>query len=30
MANNTVFDDVFRTLLEKMPHLVIPLINEVF
>ena len=30
MANNTVFDDVFRTMLEKMPHLVIPLINEVF
>ena len=30
MANNTIFDDVFRTMLEKMPHLVIPLINEVF
>ena len=30
MANNTIFDDVFRTMLEKMPHLIIPLINEVF
>ena len=30
MANNTIFDDVFRTMLEKMPELVIPLINEVF
>lgn len=28
--NNTIFDDVFRTMLEKMPGLVIPLINEVF
>lgn len=30
MSNNTIFDDVFRTMLEKMPELVIPLINEVF
>ncbi len=30
MANNTIFDDVFRTMLEKMPELIIPLINEVF
>ena len=30
MANNTIFDDVFRTLLEKMPELAVPLINEVF
>lgn len=30
MNNNTIFDDVFRTMLEKMPGLVIPLINEVF
>lgn len=30
MANNTIFDNVFRTMLEKMPELVIPLINEVF
>ena len=30
MSNNTIFDDVFRTMLEKMPRLVIPLINEVF
>ena len=28
--NNTIFDDVFRTMIEKMPELVIPLINEVF
>ena len=28
--NNTIFDDVFRTMLEKMPFLVVPLINEVF
>lgn len=28
MSNNTIFDDVFRTLVEKMPQLVIPLINE--
>lgn len=30
MDNNTIFDDVFRTMVEKMPYLVIPLINEVF
>ena len=30
MADNTIFDAVFRTMLEKMPELVIPLINEVF
>lgn len=30
MADNTIFDDVFRTMLEKMPEFVIPLINEVF
>ena len=30
MGNHTIFDDVFRTMLEKMPELVIPLINEVF
>ena len=30
MTNNTIFDDVFRTLLEKMPELTVPLINEVF
>ena len=28
--NNTIFDDVFRTMVEKIPRLVIPLINEVF
>lgn len=28
--NNTIFDDVFLTLLEKLPRLVVPLINEVF
>ena len=27
---NTIFDDVFRTIVQKMPQLVIPLINEVF
>ena len=30
MADNTIFDDVFRTTIEKMPELAIPLINEVF
>lgn len=30
MTNNTIFDDVFRTMVEKMTHLVVPLINEVF
>ena len=28
--NNTIFDDVFRTTIEKMPYLAVPLINEVF
>ena len=28
--NNTIFDDVFRTMIEKMPYLAVPLINEVF
>lgn len=27
---STIFDDVFRTMVEKMPYLFIPLINEVF
>lgn len=30
MANNTIFDDVFRTMLEKMPELIVPVINEIF
>lgn len=30
MSDNTIFDDVFRTMLEKMTFLVVPLINEVF
>ena len=30
MNNNTIFDDVFRTIVEKMTYLVVPLINEVF
>ena len=30
MAANTIFDDVFRTMQEKMPEQTIPLINEVF
>ena len=28
--NNTIFDDVFRTMIEKIPYLAVPLINEVF
>lgn len=28
--NGTIFDDVFRTIAQKMPQLLIPLINEVF
>ena len=28
--HNTIFDDVFRTMMQKMPTLVIPLINEAF
>ncbi|MCM1156793.1 MAG: hypothetical protein NC392_15670, partial [Roseburia sp.] len=27
---NTIFDDAFRTMLERMPSLIIPVINEVF
>ncbi len=27
---STIFDDVFRTIIEKMSYLVVPLINEVF
>lgn len=30
MANNTIFDDVFRTMMERMPQLIIPELNEVF
>ena len=30
MSNTTIFDDVFRTMMEKIPYLAIPLINEVF
>ena len=30
LTNNTVFDDVFRTMVEKMPNLAVPLINEIF
>lgn len=30
VVSNTIFDDVFRTIVERMPRLVIPLINEVF
>ena len=29
MTNNTIFDDVFRTIVEKMTYLTFPLINEV-
>ncbi len=28
--HNTIFDDVFRTMVQKMPQLLIPVINEVF
>ena len=30
MSDNTIFDDVFRTMMEKMTLLVVPLINDVF
>lgn len=30
MTYNTIFDDVFRTMIERMPYLAVPLINEVF
>lgn len=30
MARRTVFDDVFRTICEKMPSLLVPFVNEVF
>ena len=30
MTNNTIFDDVFRTMMEKMTYLIVPLINEGF
>ena len=30
MTNNTIFDDVFRTMMEKMTYLIVPLIYEVF
>ena len=29
MTNNTIFDDVFRTIVEKMTYLTVALINEV-
>lgn len=29
-GSSTIFDDVFRTIAQKMPYLLIPLINEVF
>ncbi|MCI8664821.1 MAG: hypothetical protein HFG69_16520 [Hungatella sp.] len=29
-GSGTIFDDVFRTIAQKMPFLLIPLINEVF
>lgn len=28
--SSTIFDDVFRTMVEKMPYLAVPLINAVF
>ena len=27
---DTIFDDIFRAILERMPHLILPLINEAF
>lgn len=30
MSNSTIFDDVLRTIQERMPKLLIPLVNEVF
>lgn len=30
MRDNTIFDDVFRTMMKKMTFLVVPLINDVF
>ena len=30
MENSTIFDDVLRTIQERLPRLLIPLINEVF
>ena len=29
-SSNMVFDDVFRTSLEKIPQLILPLINEIY
>ncbi len=29
-TGGTIFDDVFRTMAQKMPYLLIPLVNEVF
>ena len=30
MENSTIFDDVLRTIQERLPKLLIPLVNEVF
>ena len=30
MNNNSIFDDVLLTMVEKMTYLLVPLINEVF
>ena len=30
MGNSTIFDDVLRTIQERIPNLLIPLVNEVF
>lgn len=30
MGDSTIFDDVLRTIQERLPKLLIPLINEVF
>lgn len=30
MDNSTIFDDILRTIQERRPKLLIPLVNEVF
>ena len=30
MSDSTIFDDVLRTIQERLPKLLIPLVNEVF
>ena len=30
LTYNTPYDDIWRTIVDRMPHLLIPLVNEVF